>query len=100
MEVADRQFAVSPITLAEVLVGPTRASRLSAVHAVLRRLDIVEVPLPVNAAERLAELRVDTALKLPDCCVLLAAESVRGGVLTFDDALSREADRLGLGFPA
>jgi hypothetical protein len=37
-------------------------------------------------------------LKLPDCCVLLAAEDGRAdAVLTFDDRLRRAAKRLGLG---
>jgi len=37
------------------------------------------------------------ALTMPDCCVLLAAqEAAAEGVLTFDDALAREVERLGL----
>jgi predicted nucleic acid-binding protein len=97
LEVADKPFGASSITLAEVLVAPTRAGNLPTARTALRTLGITELPLPPNAAERLASLRVETALKLPDCCVLLAAETARGGVLTFDDQLAREADRLGLG---
>lgn len=97
LEVADKQFGASSITLAEVLVAPTRAGNLPAARAALSMLRIAELSLPPDASQRLAALRVDTALKLPDCCVLLAAESARGAVLTFDDQLAREADRLGLG---
>ena len=93
---ADKPFGASSITLAEVLVAPTRAGTLSAARAALKALGIAELPLPPNAAQRLAALRVETALKLPDCCVLLAAESAPGTVLTFDDQLAREAARLGL----
>ena len=91
LDLADQPFGASSITLAEVLVAPTRAGNLSSAQAALRTLDVTELPLPPNAAERLAALRVETMLKLPDCCVLLAAESARGTVLTFDDRLAREA---------
>jgi predicted nucleic acid-binding protein len=91
LDLADRPFGVSSITLAEVLVAPTRAGNLPAAQAALRALGVTELSLPPNASERLATLRVETTLKLPDCCVLLAAESAGGAVLTFDDRLAREA---------
>jgi predicted nucleic acid-binding protein len=93
LDAADQQFAASPITLAEVLVGPTRAGRLPEARAALGTLGVTELPLPANAAERLAQLRVETQLKLPDCCVLLAAHEAACPVLTFDERLAREADR-------
>jgi predicted nucleic acid-binding protein len=96
LDVADQPFGASSLTLAEVLVAPTRARRLQAAHTALHTLELSELPLPPNAAERLAALRVETALKLPDCCVLLAAECSAGSVLTFDDRLAREAARRGL----
>ncbi len=96
LDAADQQFGASAITLAEILVGPTRAGHLSVAQAALRALDVTELPLPPSAATRLAALRVETALKLPDCCVLLAAQDADGMVLTFDDRLAREAGRLGL----
>jgi predicted nucleic acid-binding protein len=96
LEVADRPLGASSITLAEVLVAPTRAGRLTAARAALSALGVHELPLPPNASERLAALRVETALKLPDCCVILTAEAAGGAVLTFDDRLAREATRFGL----
>jgi predicted nucleic acid-binding protein len=96
LDAADQQFGASSITLAEILVGPTRTGHLSVTQAALRALDVTELPLPPNAATRLAALRVETTLKLPDCCVLLAAQVVNGSVLTCDDRLGREATRLGL----
>jgi predicted nucleic acid-binding protein len=93
---ADQPFGASTITLAEVLVGPTSAGTLGRAGAALRALEIEELPLPANAAERLAALRADTGLKLPDCCVLLAAEAADGSVLTFDERLARAAADRGL----
>jgi predicted nucleic acid-binding protein len=96
LELAAEPFGASSITLAEVLVGPIRAGRLDVAHSALQTLGVGELPLPHNASERLASLRVETRLKLPDCCVLLAAEAVAGTVLTFDERLAREAARLRL----
>jgi predicted nucleic acid-binding protein len=93
LDAAGHQFAASAITLAEVLVGPIRAGRLREARAALQALGIAELPLPANAAERLALLRAETQLKLPDCCVLLAAEDAECRVLTFDERLGREVDR-------
>ncbi|MEJ3745791.1 type II toxin-antitoxin system VapC family toxin [Actinomycetes bacterium KLBMP 9797] len=99
LEAADYPLAASSITLAEVLVGPARAGRLGAARAALRALEVEEVPVPVEAAERLAVLRADTGLKLPDCCVLLAAEdALAEAVLTFDDRLMKRAQALGYGW--
>lgn len=97
LDVADQSLGASSITLAEVLVAPTRAGQQAAARAALRTLEVTELPLPSNAATRLAALRVETKLKLPDCCVLLAAADLAGTVLTFDDRLAREAARLGVG---
>lgn len=96
LELADESFAAGTITLAEVLVGPTRSGRLAEVEAALGALDIAELSLPPDSARKLAALRVETALTLPDCCVLLAAATNGGRVLTFDDRLSREAAQRGL----
>src|SRR5438309_2361119 len=96
LALADRPFGASSITLAEALVAPTRVGRLPAARAALDALEVSELSLPPHAAERLAALRVETALKLPDCCVLLAAEAVRGAILTFDERLAREAASRGL----
>lgn len=97
LDASAQQFVASSITLAEVLVAPIRAGRLADAQAALRALRVSGLSLPANAAERLAALRVETALKLPDCCVLLAAEDAQGTVLTFDGQLHREAARLSLG---
>lgn len=95
-DAAPEPFGASSITLAEVLVTPTRLGRLGAAQQMLRDVGITEVPLPSDAATRLAQLRVECALKLPDCCVLLAAEMTAGSVATFDGRLAREATTRGM----
>lgn len=96
LETAEQPLAASAITLAEVLVAPARGGRLDTAHAALRDLGVGEVPVPAGAAERLAALRADTGLKLPDCCVLLAAQEVAAdAVLTLDHRLAKRARALG-----
>jgi predicted nucleic acid-binding protein len=93
---ADEPFGASTITVAEALVAPLRTGTLRTTQAALKALEVEELPLPADAAERLAALRADTGLKLPDCCVLLAAEAADGGVLTLDERLARAAAERGL----
>jgi predicted nucleic acid-binding protein len=45
---------------------------------------------------RLAMLRAGTGLKMPDCCVLLAAEQAHGSLATLDDRLATAATERGL----
>ena len=97
LDASDQPFGASTITLAEALVAPLRAGALATTRAALRSLGVEELLLPAGAAERLAALRADTGLKLPDCCVLLAAEEANGGVLTCDERLARAAADRGLG---
>jgi predicted nucleic acid-binding protein len=98
-EVADQPLGCSLITLAEVLVGPAGAGRLEAARAALAELEVEEVPLGGDAPVRLAKLRAETGLRMPDCCVLLAAQDADAdAVVTFDDRLIKAAE--GLGFRA
>lgn len=87
----DDDFAVNPLTLAEVLVIPARDGRLEQVQVALRDLDVQELPFPADSAVKLALLRADTGLKMPDCCVLLTAEAAVARVASFDDQLTRAA---------
>lgn len=88
----DDDLAVNSLTLAEVLVAPVRDDRLELVMAALRDLEVQELPFPADAALRLAQLRATTGLKMPDCCVLLAAEDAAAGVASFDERLTRTAE--------
>lgn len=91
---AGEDLAISSMTLAELLVGPARQGQdaLASTLDALTRLAIREVQLPEDVAVRLAGLRASTGLKMPDCCVVLAAETVRAdSVATFDERLARAA---------
>ncbi len=88
--------AAGTVSLAETLVAPARAGRLEDATAALGRLGVFELRLGEGAPARLARLCADTARKLPDCCVLLAAQECNGVVASFDAALIDAAVRLGL----
>ncbi len=85
--VAGEPLGASVLSLAEVLAGPARAGQLDRAAAALNLLLIAGVPLDEGSPARLAALRAGTGLRLPDCCVLLAAEQVGGAVASFDDRL-------------
>lgn len=89
-------LGASSISLAETLVAPARAGRLAAAHDALGRIGIAELALGAEAPARLARLRADTGRKLPDCCVLLAAQDHEGAVASFDADLLKAARALGL----
>jgi len=89
-------FAASVITLAEVYAGAARAGRADRLHQLLAQLQIESLDLPAAAGLRLGELRATTKLKMPDCCVLYAAELHGAAIATFDDRLAARASELGL----
>lgn len=89
-------LGASPISLAETLVAPSRAGRLDSARDALERIGVVELALGPDSAARLAQLWASTGGKLPDCCVLLAAQEHQGAVASFDSALVAAARTLGL----
>jgi toxin FitB len=94
------RLGTSTVTLAEVLARPTRAGRLREAEAHLRELRLTEIGFGQHAAPRLALLRAETNLKMPDCCVLLAAEDGDAtAILTLDDRLRATAVRMGFDCP-
>jgi len=60
-------------------------------------LAVTEVAVPADPAIRLARLRAGTRLRLPDCCVVLAAQQSRAAILTFDHRLAAAARDLEIG---
>ncbi len=89
-------LGASSISLAETLVAPAREGQLEAARDALERIGIAELVFRPDAPARLAQLRADTGCKLPDCCVLLAAQDHEGTVASFDANLIRAARALGL----
>lgn len=96
-ELAEESFAASVLTLAEFLVRPAREGQIdAALERLAVHLDVHRIALPPDADVRLAMLRAETGLKLPDCGVLLATEQQRAGLLSFDDRLRTAARHRGL----
>lgn len=91
----DDDFVVHTMTLTEILVGPMRVGRGAFAELQLAALGIAEWA-PTDGAARLARLRVETTLKLPDCCVLDAALSNGAPLATLDAQLARAAVSLGV----
>lgn len=87
----DDDFGANPLTLAGVFVVPFRDDRLDEVRLTLRELEVEEIPFPSDTAVKLAPLRSETGLRMPDCVVLLAAEHVGARVASFDDGLRKAA---------
>ena len=87
---------VHGLTLAEVLVGGVRVGRGEAMLAQLYAAGLVLAPQDEHEPLRLAELRVSSGLKLPDCCVLDAALQHGAALATFDAALAEAGQRGGL----
>ncbi|OMH23904.1 hypothetical protein BKD30_10375 [Tersicoccus phoenicis] len=93
----DDEFVANPLTIAEVLVGPARRGRLDQAREALKALGVVELPFPADSSLQLARLRSETGLRMPDCCVLLAAEQGLGARLaTFDRRLAQAAAHRGV----
>lgn len=91
---ATEMLGASQISLAETLVAPARAGRLEEAQEALEKLAVRDLAFAHGVSHRLASLRAETGLKLPDCCVLLAAEDHHGGVASFDrDLCQRARDR-------
>jgi len=88
---AEPPLLVHPITLAEVLMAPTRAGSADRAWTVLQTIGVKVHDRPVDPLQ-LAERRVESGLRLPDCCVLQAAADARCRVATFDERLRRVAD--------
>jgi predicted nucleic acid-binding protein len=87
------RFAVTTITIAEVLTGPLSAGD----EALARRYRAVleswrVVPLDADIAETAARLRATLGLKLPDAVQAASALAVNAAALVTHD---RDFDRLG-----
>jgi predicted nucleic acid-binding protein len=89
-------WGASSVTLAETLVYPARAGRLAEAEAALVGLDLQELLSGGGAPGRMAEMRAELGLKMPDCCVLLAAQNNDATVASFDVGLLSAARKLGL----
>lgn len=92
----DDDFAVNLLTLAEILVAPTRAGRADVVLGILADLGVETLQFPPDSAVPLARLRTETTLKMPDCCVLLSARNQQARLASFDERVIKAARAMGL----
>jgi predicted nucleic acid-binding protein len=93
---AGDRLVAHPLTLAECLVAAVRAGRGAEMAEVIRRLRVQVAPVDTDSPLRLAELRVTTGLRMPDCCALDVAAAEAATFVTFDRRLATAARRLGL----
>ncbi|WP_188316648.1 type II toxin-antitoxin system VapC family toxin [Solihabitans fulvus] len=95
---ADNDFAVSALNLSEVLVRPAmNGTSKQAIQIIAHDLDVLVVPILGPDAVTLALIRAETRLRMPDCCVLLAADKVTASsIMTFDDQLAQAVEARGL----
>lgn len=92
----DDDFGASPLTLAEMLVTPMKHGRLEDALRAVSDLEVAELPLLADSPIALAKLRHETRLKVPDCCVLLAAQQHGARIASFDARLMAAAGAQGL----
>jgi predicted nucleic acid-binding protein len=95
---AGSPFATGALTMAETLVRPALHGTADRVLDILvGELEITVVAIVGTDVARLAEIRANTGLTMPDCCVLLAAERIAAPTLaTFDARLATVAAERGL----
>ncbi len=90
-EHADQPLLIHSLNLAEVLIGGVKAGRrqelLDDLHAIGLRVADQRADQPL----RLAALRVETGLKLPDCCALDTALASESTLATLDERLADAA---------
>jgi predicted nucleic acid-binding protein len=90
---AEPPLWVHPLTLAEVLVAPTRRGTADAVWDDLRTIGVEVDHTPIDPMA-LARIRVRSGCRMPDCYVLASASGLDLEVATFDERLRREAAAL------
>jgi len=92
----EEEFCLHPMTLAECLVGAHKQGRATLMRQRLASIGIDTWRPDAEDPYRIAELRVTTGLKLPDCCVLSAAIAQTCTLATFDERLLSVAHQLGV----
>ena len=72
-------------------MGPSRSGIVDRALIALEQLGVTAVAIEPTGALRLALLRTETGLKLPDCCLLLTAEQTDAALASFDLRLAAAA---------
>lgn len=93
----DETILIHSLNLAEVLVGGARLGHGQEMLDDLLAIAIQVADPQPGESLRLAALRAESGLKLPDCCALDTALTTRSTLATFDSALADAARQHGLG---
>lgn len=88
---ADEPLIIHSLNLAEVLVGGVVAGRGQELLDDVRAIGVRVADQREGEPLRLAALRVETGLKLPDCCALDTALTSECTLATFDERLAAAA---------
>lgn len=92
----DDRLVAHVLTVAECLVAAVRAGRGADMLDAIRAMRVDAVGLDDGSPLRLAELRVATGLRMPDCCALDAARIHEATLITFDGRQAAAGRMLGL----
>jgi predicted nucleic acid-binding protein len=91
---AERSLRTPASAYSEALVAFARADRVRDARQSVAGMGITVTPLTSVIAERAAGLRAEhDRLRLPDALVLATAQELGGDLLTYDERLSRIAQR-------
>jgi len=92
----EEELILHPVTLAESLVGPVRIGREADAAEDFARLGIERHTPQFDEPVRVARLRAESALKLPDVYVLATAMELDATLATFDQRLADVARARGV----
>lgn len=84
----EEDLLIHPLTLAEALVHPARQGAELAVLAKIDSLGLLRREETVDEPVHIARVRAASTLKLPDCAVLVTAETFGATLATFDRRLA------------
>jgi predicted nucleic acid-binding protein len=84
-------FVLHPMTLAESLVGAARIGRINQIRRQIQNMGITVFAPDTDEPLLIAEIKANTGLKLPDCCVLATALGLSAPLITFDEKLRSAA---------
>jgi toxin FitB len=93
---AGERLVAHPLTVAECLVAAVRTGRGDEMVQAIHAMGVETAAVDQDAPLRLAQLRVSTRLRMPDCCAVDAALQRHATLVTFDQRQAAAAGTLGL----
>jgi predicted nucleic acid-binding protein len=92
----EEELVMHPLTIAESLVGPAKQKLVDVADRAIDTLGVERLRPLGDESKRIALLRAETSVKLPDCCVLATAEQLGATLATFDRRLAEVARSRGV----